>query len=211
VPDHRFFSAIYDRMLAGTERAGLAEMRAELVAQAEGRTLELGAGTGLNLAHYGPAVSELILTEPDRFMARRLRARVAETDVAAASVEVIEAPAEELPVDHSSVDTVVSTLVLCTVADPDRASVEVARVLRPGGRMLVLEHVVSPDNPRVARWQHRLRRPWSWFGAGCNCNRDTRDTLAAAGFAVEALDRDELPKAPPIVRPLIVGPATHSG
>jgi len=209
--DHRFFAAIYERMIDASERAGLSEMRAELLAQAKGRTLELGAGTGLNLAHYGPEVSELILTEPDRFMARRARDRVADGGATPASVEVIESPAEALPVEDASVDTVVSTLVLCTVEDPERVAGEIERVLRPDGRLLVLEHVLSQDDERLARWQHRLHTPWKWFGAGCNCDRDTPGTLAAAGFSVGSLAREEFPKAPPIVRPMIAGVVSHPG
>jgi ubiquinone/menaquinone biosynthesis C-methylase UbiE len=205
---HRIFAALYDRILSGTEKAGLRRMRAELLAEANGRTLELGAGTGLNLTHYTAAVSELVLTEPDPFMAARLRRRLRAEPPAPASVDVVETPAESLPFDDSSFDTVVSTLVLCTVDDPDRTADEVARVLRPEGRMLFLEHVRSPDSPRLARWQDRLERPWGWLGAGCHPNRPTAETLHEAGFELERLDRERMPKAPPIVRPVIRGSAT---
>jgi ubiquinone/menaquinone biosynthesis C-methylase UbiE len=208
VRGHRFFAAIYDRMLAGTEKAGLRQMRAELIGDARGRTLELGAGTGLNLTHYGEEVTELAVTEPDPFMARRLRARVEDEAPARTAIEVVETSAEELPFDDASFDTVVSTLVLCSVEDPERVAGEVARVLRPGGRLLYLEHVLS-EEPKLARWQHRLERPWGWFGAGCHPNRPTAETLAGAGFALDRLKRDELPKAPPIVRPLIRGTAVR--
>jgi ubiquinone/menaquinone biosynthesis C-methylase UbiE len=206
---HRFFAAIYDRMLAGTEKAGLAEMRAELIADARGRTLELGAGTGLNLPHYTDAVTELVVTEPDPFMARRLRAKLGDDPPAPGSVEVVEAPAERLPFDDDSFDTVVGTLVLCTVDDPSAATREVARLLKPQGRLLYLEHVRDPEEGRLARWQDRLERPWGWVGAGCHPNRDTAATLAGAGFDVEP-DRGRLPKAPPWVRPLIHGSASLS-
>jgi ubiquinone/menaquinone biosynthesis C-methylase UbiE len=202
---HRFFAAIYDRMLAGTEKAGLSDMRAELVEQASGRTLELGAGTGLNLAHYTDAVTELVLTEPDPHMARRLRARLEADPPPAGSVDVVEAPAEDLPFEDASFDTVVSTLVLCTVESPERATAELKRVLRPGGRLLYVEHVRS-DEERLERWQDRLERPWGWFAAGCHPNRPTAATLTAAGFDVEP-EHGTLPKAPPIVRPMIRGTA----
>jgi ubiquinone/menaquinone biosynthesis C-methylase UbiE len=205
---HRFFAAIYDRLLAGTEKAGLNDMRAELVAQASGRTLELGAGTGLNLVHYTDAVTELVLTEPDPFMAKKMRDRLTEDPPAAASVEVVEAPAERLPFDDASFDTVVSTLVLCTVSDPDGAVGELARVLRPGGRLLYLEHVRADDRA-LARWQDRLERPWGWVAGGCHPNRPTTATLAAAGFETEP-EHGTLPKAPPIVRPLVRGSARVS-
>jgi ubiquinone/menaquinone biosynthesis C-methylase UbiE len=200
------FAAMYDRLMAGTERSGLADRRAELVAAARGATLELGAGTGLNLRHYPAAVTDLVLAEPDRHMARRLRARLSE---AGRPAEVVEAPAERLPFEDGRFDTVVVTLVLCTVRDPARALDEIARVLKSGGRLLFLEHVRAPNGTRLARWQDRLERPWGWFGAGCHPNRDTIAALDASPLSVESADRGELPKAPPIVRPLVAGVAVR--
>jgi ubiquinone/menaquinone biosynthesis C-methylase UbiE len=194
-------------MLAGTERAGLSDLRAEVLSGASGRVLEIGGGTGLNLSHYPAAVKSLSVTEPDPFMARKLREKV---DAAAPPfpVEVIECAAERLPFDDGSFDTVVSTLVLCTVQDPDAAAAEVGRVLAPGGRLLLLEHVRDPEEGRLARWQDRLERPWGWMAAGCHPNRDTAATLRRAGFEVE-LAPDRLPKSPPLVRPLVRGSATR--
>lgn len=204
MPGHRFFAAIYDRLMAATEEAGLSEMRAELLSAAQGRTLELGAGTGLNLDHYPAAVTELVLTEPDPHMARRLRDRA--SGETGRRVEVVDAGAERLPFEDSSFDTVVSTLCLCTVDDPARVVGEVERVLRPGGRFLYLEHVRG-DGDRLRRWQDRLEAPWGWFAGGCHPNRDTAATLSASGLEVADPSRGELPKAPPIVKPLIRGDA----
>jgi ubiquinone/menaquinone biosynthesis C-methylase UbiE len=206
---HRIFAALYDRLLSGTERAGLQDMRAELLAGARGRTLELGAGTGLNLAHYTDAVTELVLTEPDPHMARRLRKRLEEEPPAPGRVEVIEAQAERLPFEDQSFNTVVSTLVLCSVESPGGAAAEIARVLKSDGRLLYLEHVRSGD-PAVARWQDRLERPWGWLGAGCHPNRDTLAQLEATGLLAEPVERDQMPKAPPIVRPLVRGEARRA-
>jgi ubiquinone/menaquinone biosynthesis C-methylase UbiE len=206
---HRIFAALYDRLLSGTERAGLQDMRAELLAGARGRTLELGAGTGLNLAHYTDAVTELVLTEPDPHMARRLRKRLEEEPPAPGRVEVIEAQAERLPFEDQSFNTVVSTLVLCSVESPGGAAAEIARVLKSDGRLLYLEHVRSGD-PAVARWQDRLERPWGWLGAGCHPNRDTLAQLEATGLLAEPVERDQMPKAPPIVRPLVRGGARRT-
>lgn len=200
----RLFATTYDWMLSSTEEAGLSDRRAELLAGARGRTLELGAGTGLNLEHYTDAVTELVLTEPFGPMARQLRERLVDSGRAA---EVVEAPADRLPFEDASFDTVVGTLVLCTVDDPAGSLAEVARVLRPGGRLLFLEHVRSAD-PGLARWQDRLEHPWWVFGHGCHPNRDTVATIRASGLVVEELDDDRMPKAPPIVRPLAIGSAT---
>jgi SAM-dependent methyltransferase len=189
--------------MGASERAGLADRRRSVVSQARGVTLELGAGTGLNLEHYPADVTELTLTEPDEHMAKRLRRRVSEGSRAA---EVIEAPAERLPFEDGRFDTVVATLVLCTVPDPAGALAEAARVLKPGGRFLFFEHVRS-DSPKLARWQDRLHGPWLYIGDGCNCNRPTLATIEASGLQVESVENGELPKAPPLVRPLIAGTA----
>lgn len=201
----RLFSAIYDRGMQGTEEAGLSDMRHELLAQARGRVLELGAGTGVNLAHYPETVEGLTLTEPDPHMTKRLREKL--TAVGKTSkVTVIEAPAESLPFPDDSFDTAVVTLVLCTVPNQAEALKEIHRVLKPDGRLLFLEHVRS-RNPSLAKWQDRLEAPWRFLGDGCHCNRDTAATIDAAGFQLGELEHDALPKAPPIVRPLIRGSA----
>jgi ubiquinone/menaquinone biosynthesis C-methylase UbiE len=207
--EHRIFASVYDLMLRGAERGGLRDMRAELLSEAGGRTLELGAGTGLNLAHYTGAVTELVLTEPDPHMARRLRRRLQDEPPAPARVEVVEAPAERLPFEDGSFDSVVSTLVLCSVETPATATGEIVRVLKPDGRLLYLEHVRADDDG-LARWQDRLERPWGWLGAGCHPNRDTVAQLQAAGLETESLVRDRMPKAPPIVRPVVRGRARRS-
>jgi ubiquinone/menaquinone biosynthesis C-methylase UbiE len=199
----RLFAACYDAAMGGTERAGFTDRRRSVLSQARGATLELGAGTGLNLEHYPTDVTELFLTEPDEHMAKRLRRRVSEGSRAA---EVIEAPAERLPFEDGRFDTVVATLVLCTVPDPAGALAETARVLKPGGRFLFLEHVRS-DSPKLARWQDRLHGPWLYIGDGCNCNRPTLDTIEKSRLQVESVEHGELPKAPPLVKPLIAGAA----
>jgi ubiquinone/menaquinone biosynthesis C-methylase UbiE len=199
----QIFAAGYDRFMADTERAGLGAMRAELLSQATGRVLELGAGTGVNLPHYGASVSELTLTEPEQPMARRLERAVRARGVDA---RIVRTPAEQLPFAADSFDTVVSTLVLCTVSDPERVLAEVARVLVPGGRLLFLEHVRAQD-ARLARWQDRLHPLWLRCGHGCNCNRPTPALIAASPLKIEHSRQGALPKAPPIVRPLVSGVA----
>jgi len=199
----RVFAAAYDRVLAETEAAGLRERRAELLRGATGDVLEVGAGTGANVDRYPAGLGRLVLTEPDRHMAARLEPRAA---AAAAGAEVVPAGAQALPFDDASFDTAVSTLVLCTVDDPHRALAEIARVLKPGGRLLFLEHVRSED-PGLARWQDRLERPWRLFAAGCRCNRDTLATIGAAGFELEVVEHGRMPKTAPLLRPLVTGSA----
>lgn len=199
----RGFAALYDRCLQATEDAGLREMRRELLTKAAGRTIDIGSGTGANLDLYPLQVTELVMAEPDPHMARQLRQKLSESDH---KVEFAEAGAESLPFEDSSFDTAVFTLVLCTVPDPRTGLAEVARILKPGGRMLFLEHVRAQE-PGLARWQDRLEKPWRFIGDGCHCNRDTVATIESSPLTVEAVDRGRLPKAPPITRPLAQGSA----
>lgn len=201
----RMFARFYDRALKATEENGLGAMRAKLLAEARGRVVEIGAGTGVNVDLYGDGIEDLTLVEPDVHMAERLRARLEEGG-GGVPKHLVEAPAEKLPFADDSFDTAVATLVLCTIPDPVAAIGELARVLRPGGRLLFIEHVRS-DDPGLARWQDRLEKPWRFVGDGCHCNRDTEATLGASAFEVETIEHGKLPKAAPIVRPLIRGAA----
>ncbi len=195
--------ALYDCLTRSFERGPGAQIRSQLVGAAAGRVLEIGAGTGANLAHYSEGVTELVLTEPDRGMGARLAQRAAAYGVA----EVARARAEALPFDDASFDSVVSSLVLCSVGDPAAAVREIRRVLRPGGTFLFLEHVRSAD-PARARWQDRLERPWRAVAGGCRPNRQTRATIEAAGFVLDEVEEGEMPGFPRLVRPYIVGRAT---
>jgi ubiquinone/menaquinone biosynthesis C-methylase UbiE len=200
----RLFALTYNRLMASGEKAGLAEIRATLLARATGDVLEVGAGTGLNLTHYASEVSTLTVTEPDASMLRRLEHAAGRTT---RSTTVLRAPAEDLPFEDASFDTVVSTLVLCGVDDQPRAVREIRRVLKPGGHLLFVEHVRSND-AADARRQDRL----NWLNrlvVGCDCNRPTLETLRQGGLAVGDVVHGELPKSPPFVRPMIVGSATR--
>lgn len=204
----RFNAAIYDPFLALGERRGSAARRAALLGGLRGRVLEIGAGTGLNLPHYPAGVDELVLTEPDAGMVARLRRRVARDGAAPARVRVVPAPADSLWLPDGGFDAVVSTLVLCTVPDPAAALGEVTRVLRPGGRLVLLEHVLAGE-PRLARRQRRLAGPWAAFAAGCRCDRDTVGLLRSAGYDVTGLRTATWRGMPRIVRPLVVGSASR--
>ena len=198
----KFFALTYDRQMAKTEQAGLHAFRERLLAGLGGDVLEIGGGTGANLPCYGPAVTSLTLTEPQPPMLRRLERAVREHRP---SATVLRAPAEDLPFDDHTFDVAVSTLVLCGVDDQPRALRELRRVLRPGGRLLFIEHLRS-DDPATARLQDRI----NWLNrlvVCCDCNRPTLGTLQQAGFTVTEVEHTELPKAPPFVRPTVVGSA----
>jgi SAM-dependent methyltransferase len=199
--EHRVFAALYDLLGRRAERGPLGARRRELLRGATGRVLEVGAGTGANLAHY-PALERLILAEPDGAMRRRLAARAAGSPFA---VEVLEAPAEDLPVGGASGDAVVCTLVLCSVDDPARALAEMRRVLRPGGRLLFLEHVRAEG--RAGRRQDRLEPVWRRLCAGCHPNRDTVAGIRRAGFGITSLRTLADVPAAPWTRPVVAGVA----
>jgi ubiquinone/menaquinone biosynthesis C-methylase UbiE len=199
----RIFAAMYDRMLASTEKDGLGAHRAALLAGASGDVLEIGGGTGANVPYYGDGVRRLTITEPETPMVKRLQRRIAEN---APDALFLRAPAEDLPFPDDSFDVAVSTLVLCTVDDQPRALRELRRVLRPGGRLLFIEHVRSED-PKLARWQDRVLPLNIRLGHGCHCNRPTLEGIRDAGFDVTSIDHDTLKHVPPFVRPLIVGVA----
>jgi ubiquinone/menaquinone biosynthesis C-methylase UbiE len=204
----RGFSALYDRMFKAAEESGLRAMRRQTLSGAQGRTIDLGAGTGANLGLYPEAVTELTLAEPDPHMLRQLREKVSTSTTGSDTpAEIVAASAESLPFDDDSFDTVAFTLVLCTVPNPAAALGEATRVLKPGGRLLFLEHVRA-EQPGLARWQDRLERPWRFVGDGCHCNRDTIATIESQpGLELQGFERAELPKAPQIVRPLVSGSA----
>ncbi len=199
-------AALYDPAVRRVEEAGLAERRRVLLADASGRTVEIGAGTGLNLEHYPAAVTELILTEPDRSMAKKLRKKLGRSR---RDAQVVEAAGERLPFQDGSVDTVVATLVLCTAPDPQAVVGEIVRVLKPGGRFLFLEHVRAEDDPRLARRQDRLAPITNYIFCGCHPNRRTLATIESSPLVIENVERGELPKnvTPAFQRPMIVGAA----
>src|SRR5580693_2264470 len=198
-----FFALTYDRQIARAEKAGLRAFREQLLAGLTGDVLEIGAGTGTNLPCYGPAITSLTLTEPQPPMLRRLERTVREHRP---SATVLRAPAEDLPFDDHTFDVAVSTLVLCGVDDQPRALRELRRVLRPGGRLLFIEHLRSAD-PTVARLQDRM----NWLNrlvVCCDCHRPTLDSIRQAGFTVTQLNHTALPKTPKFVRPTVVASAT---
>ncbi|MTD46674.1 methyltransferase domain-containing protein [Conexibacter sp. W3-3-2] len=206
----RLFAAGYDVIFQRAERGGLTAMRAEAIGDLSGTVVELGAGTGLNLAHYPAAVDRLIATEPDPHMVKRLRAKVAAGEGGGPErVTVAQAGGERLPLQDGEADAIVCTLVLCTAPDVPGVLAEAVRVLKPGGRFRFVEHVRA-DGHRHAAWQDRLNRPWGALAGGCNANRDTLAALRAApGLEVRGVRDDSFPGVPALVRPLIRGEAVR--
>ncbi len=198
------FAFLYDPFLAAGERTGMADRRHDLLAAVRGSVLEIGAGTGLNLRHYPASVRSLTVADPEAPMARQLTARATATNT---RTDIVLAAAEALPFPNAHFDTVVSTLVLCTVADVPRALSEIRRVLTSDGQLLLIEHVRS-QNPNVARWQDRLQRPWRAFAYGCRCNLDLATALRRAGFDTTQLRTGRWRGMPKIVQPLVAGRST---
>lgn len=197
-------AAVYDRMMQKTEEACLAAWRTELVGRATGEVLEVGAGTGANVPYYTD-VERVLLAEPDAHMRERLeqsarRARGRRFEVAAHS-------AERLPYDDAAFDTVVSTLVMCSVADLASSLGEVQRVLKPGGRFVFIEHVAAAPGSSRRRWQGRIEPFWLLMAGNCHLTRMTEAAIAAAGLSIDTIERESLRKALPWVRPSVRGVA----
>jgi ubiquinone/menaquinone biosynthesis C-methylase UbiE len=173
----------------------LRPFRQRVIAAAEGRVLEIGIGSGLNLPLYGSSVRSVIGLEPSPELLRMARDRAAAAPV---PIELLQASAEAVPLDSASLDTVVTTWTLCTIPDAPRALAEMRRVLRPGGALLFVEHGRAPE-PGVARWQDRLDPLWQRFAGGCHLNRKMDDMICGSGFRIDALMNARVP-----------GPRTHT-
>ncbi|MFJ5816844.1 class I SAM-dependent methyltransferase [Streptomyces sp. NPDC093108] len=189
---HPVFARLYARMSVAAEtRAGLAAVRSELLADLSGRVIEIGAGNGLNFAHYPPAVSEVVAIEPERSL-RQLAVRAAVR--AGIPVDVVPGTAEALPVKSEAFDGAVASLVLCTVRDVERSLAELVRVLRPGGELRFFEHVRADDRAMAATQWALDRTVWPLVTGGCHTGRDTLAAIERAGFVVEAYRRVRMPE-----------------
>ncbi len=192
-PGSRPLFARWYGVLAGrAERGEIGRRRHALLGQASGRVLDVGTGTGESFKHLPATVSQLVALEPDPAMLRQARQRLDEPDV---PVGLVRGKSERLPFPAGSFDTVVACLILCTVGDLPATVAELHRVLRPGGRLLLMEHVRASDEG-LAEWQDLVERPWSWLHGGCRPNRPTLATVEAAGFRLGPLERYGFPVLP---------------
>lgn len=167
--------------------------RRKVVPMAEGRILEIGIGTGLNLDHYDPSkVEKLIGLDPSEESWRIAGSRAKDLPF---DVEFIGLPGEEIPLDANSVDTVLVTYSLCTIPDPHKALEGMRRVLRPGGKLIFCEHGAAPD-ANVRKWQDRINPVWKAVCGGCNLNREIPSIIGGAGFEVKQMETMYLPSTP---------------
>lgn len=183
---HPMFARLSPPLSRSMDRHGFAEQRQRMLAPTSGRVVEVGAGNGLNFAHYPAGVSEVVAVEPEDHLRDLARAAAS---LAAVPVDVVDGVAEALPFPDASFDAAVASLVLCSVEEPVQAAAELLRVLRPGGLLVFLEHV-SSDSPARRRVQRGLDAVlWPHVAGGCRLSRDTMGTLSDAGFVVEERHR----------------------
>jgi ubiquinone/menaquinone biosynthesis C-methylase UbiE len=170
------------------------ELRQLVLPAAKGSVLEVGIGSALNLPHYSREVAHLYAVEPSPELLQMARRK---TDTAAFPVTLLEQTAEKIPLADHSVDTVVMTWVLCSIADDHAVLQEMRRVLRPGGRLLFLEHGLAPE-PRVQSWQNRLTPIWKRIGGGCCLNKKIDALISRAGFRIAELHNSYMPGPKPM-------------
>lgn len=195
----------YDKIMQDAEIKCLQNWRAALLSNTSGAALEIGPGTGTNLTYYPNSITKLILLEPSLHMCDQLKLKLSINK--AYPIELLVANAESIPFPDASFNTVISTLVLCSVKNIEKALSEVHRVLAPGGKLIFIEHVAATENTSRRKWQHRLEPIWKVIASGCHLTRSTEDALIHTGFVIEEITRQSMRGVPPIVRPSIRGVA----
>jgi len=203
---HPVFARLYAMSSPAVERKGAAAHRTEMLEGIAGRVIELGAGNGLNFAHYPAAVTEVLAVEPEPYLRERAIAEAARTAV---PITLVAGLADALPAEDGAFDAAVASLVLCTVPDQAAALAELRRVVRPGGALHFYEHVVGTG--RLATAQGWLDRSGIWprIGGGCHSARDTAAAIAASGFAIERARRFDFPIGP-VPIPHVIGVARRA-
>lgn len=199
----RTFARWYPRMMQRVEDAGQAALRRDQLAQARGRTLEIGAGNGFSVPHYTERVAELTLLEPNAALRAGLEAHL--DRAVPRRTTVVDGDAHALDFPDRSFDTVTASLVFCSVADPARALAEVHRVLKPGGRFLFHEHVRGHGLRGLL--QDVLTPLQRRLADGCHANRDFAGLLMSSPFELDELTHHRMPTAVPTIVPLVIGAA----
>ena len=192
-----FMAFFYDRFMSGLEKACLHDWRTELLAEVTGEVLEIGAGTGANLAYYPSGNIRLLLSEPDAAMRNQLEKKAATSQ--RNDVCISNAKAEQLSFDDNRFDYVIASLVCCSVTNIDRSLAEIYRVLKPGGRYLFIEHVAAKTDSKARRWQEWLTPLWRKFAGNCHLNRETEKAMLRAGFEFIKIQRDAMPDSVPAI------------
>ena len=204
---HPIFARLFDRLVRKADPQQ-ADHRRELLAGLSGRVIEVGAGNGINFANYPTEVTEVVAVEPEAYLRDKATEAAASAPV---PVTVVDGLADALPAEDAQFDAEVTSLVLCSVPDKQRALAEIARVLKPGGELRFYEHVLSQD-AKVARLQNRIEPVWRFCGGGCHPNRDTPTAIEAAGFTMESCRRFPFKPGPfmTVVEPHVIGTASRA-
>jgi len=203
----RLMAHFYDRIMAGSEAACLSAWRSELLADVGGRVLEVGAGTGINLSLYPPAVRKIVMSEPDPHMRSQLEKRLASGN--SIPVGISDGSLESLPFPDGEFDVVTCMLVLCSVPDLHLAIDEMRRVLAPGGLLVFMEHVAAENRPDRLKWQQRIEPLWKRISGNCHLTRRTEQAILDGGFHIVRIRRESMHKAIPVARPTIRGIAVR--
>ena len=201
-----FMARFYDIFMKEMESTCLSVWRSDLLSEICGDVLEVGSGTGVNLSYYPKSISSLVLTEPDPHMLMLLRRKINERHDGKIKAEDFAADSLDFP--DNSFDSVVSTLVLCSVKSPEDTLREIKRVLKPGGKLYFIEHVLAADLPYLIKWQKFFQPFWIYMCGNCHLTRDTETYISHAGFSFDKIERLNSSGGPPIVSPTIKGIAS---
>lgn len=195
----------YDKIMQDAEIKCLQNWRSELLSNASGVVLEIGPGTGSNLNYYPKEISKLVLLEPNQHMRRQLTLKLPASYPYL--IELLEGNAESIPFSDATFNTIVCTLVLCSVSNLEKALSELHRVLVPNGKLIFIEHVAATQNASRLKWQRRIEPFWKMIASGCHLTRTTEEALVHAGFTIEKITPQSIRGVPAIARPSIRGVA----